>query len=178
MSAHRDREFTHLLERHSPNLASFVLALVGDRHVADDLFQSTCLELWRHRRSFEPGTNFGAWSRVVARHQIQRFWRRGRREKLAFGSQALDHIAAAYEPEPYTDERERTREALRTCLQDVSEQRRAILRRRYNDGSTLRAMARETGRTEASLKMMLMRLRRKLAECVQRRLSEEARADG
>ena len=61
MPAHRDREFARLLERHSPNLASFILALVGDRHVADDLFQSTCLQLWHHRRSFDPGTSFGAW---------------------------------------------------------------------------------------------------------------------
>ena len=69
-----------LLEQGAKNLASFILALVADRHEADDLFQATCLELWRIRSTFRPGTDFGKWSRTVARHQVQRFWRKSSRE--------------------------------------------------------------------------------------------------
>ncbi len=70
-----DGEFEDLLRREGRTLAGFVLALVGDRHSADDVYQSTCLELWRIRGTFAPGTDFGAWSRSVARIQVMRHWR-------------------------------------------------------------------------------------------------------
>ena len=55
-----DREFAAAFEREAASLASFVLAVVGDRHAAEDLYQATCLELWRLRRTFRLGSDFGA----------------------------------------------------------------------------------------------------------------------
>ena len=83
MPERRDSEFAALIEREGPSLASFVLALVGDPQAVEDLYQSTCLELWRIRRTFRLGSDFGAWSRTVARYQIRRHWEKTQREKLA-----------------------------------------------------------------------------------------------
>ena len=178
MTEDRDTPFVRLLEQEAQDLASFVLALVADRHQADDLFQATCLELWRIRSTFRPGTNFGAWSRTVARLQVQRFWRKRSRERLAFSSEAVDRIAEAYEAEPAAPDRQPMRRALDACLDTLSQPQRDLLRRRYNDGARVESLARETGRSTGGLKMVLMRLRRKLAQCVKARLSQEALADG
>ena len=177
MPKDRDTPFVRLLEQETEKLASFVLAMVADRHEADDLFQATCLELWRIRSKFRPGTDFGAWSRTVARSEIRRFWRRSSREKLAFSSEAVDQIANAYESEPAEPDREKMRRALDACLETLSQQHRGLLRRRYNDGVRIDLLARETCRTDGGLKMVLMRLRRKLAQCVEARLSQEALTD-
>ena len=177
MPMDRDTPFVRLLEQEAKNLASFILALVADRHEVDDLFQATCIELWRIRATFRPGTDFGAWSRTVARHQVQRFWRKSKRERLVFSSQAVDRIAEAYEAEPKGRGREDMRLALESCLETLSQEHRGLLRRRYNDGTRIDSLARSTGRTEGSLKMVLMRLRRKLARCMAARLSREALTD-
>ncbi len=173
-----DRAFAAVLEREAAQLASFVLALVGERHCADDLTQSTFLELWRIRRSFRPGTNFGAWSRTVARYQILRHFRRKGREKVMFSSGAVDAVAAAYAA-PAADARgEERRAALERCLDAVAPAERALLKERYNDDVPVRTLAERTGRTEGGLKMALMRLRQELARCVQTRLGgrEDANA--
>ena len=175
----QDSEFTARLEKESRNLASFILALVGDRHVADDLFQSTCLEIWRIRKTFRPGTDFGAWSRTVARYQVRRFWRKAGREKLAFSSESIDRVAEAYATVvPEEPEDRRKLKALQDCLSLLAADDRDILRRRYNDGVGIQRLALETSQSEGGLKMALLRLRRKLERCVKARLAREGSLDG
>jgi len=179
MSAGGESEFTRLLEREAQPLASFILALVGDRHVADDIFQSTCLELWRIRGTFRPGTDFGAWSRTVARYQALRHWRKAGREKLAFSTDAIERIADAYAaPPPPPEEDDRLRRALAACVDALAPDDGDLLRRRYNDGVPVRALAAESRQSEGAIKMSLMRLRRRLAACVRRRLAREGGLDG
>lgn len=168
-----DSEFVRLLKGQGRSLAGFVLALVGERHLADDLYQSTCLELWRIRRTFQGGTDFGAWSRTVARYQVLRHWRKSGRERVAFSSRTVDRIAAVYGDSPETGEGEGMKAALEACLQALPGRDRDLLRKRYG-GVSLVDLARETGRTEGGLKMKLLRLREKLARCVRSRLELEA----
>ena len=178
-----DGEFEALLRREGRTLAGFVLALVGDRTTADDLYQSTCLELWRIRRTFSPGTGFGAWSRAVARIQVMRHWRKAGREKVAFSSAAVDRVAEAFAAPPGSGPPEEedpvgARRALAECLGALPGDDRSLLERRYREGAPVRALAAETGRSEAGLKMKLMRLREKLGRCVRSRMAAaEARAD-
>lgn len=166
----RDSVFAALLKKEAVPLASFVLALVGDRHVADDLFQSACLELWRIRRTFVPGTNFGAWARTVARYQVLQYWRKSGRESVSFSSEAVERIEAAYNSPQEEDTIKGLRGALEKCMESLTLEERQLLRERYNHGTSLKTLARRSGRTEAGLKMALMRLRKKLAQCVNARM--------
>jgi RNA polymerase sigma-70 factor, ECF subfamily len=172
-----DRAFAAVLEREAAPLASFVLALVGERHCADDLYQSTCLELWRIRDTFRPGTDFGAWSRTVARYQVMRHFRKTGREKVMFSSAAVDKVAAAYAARPGGTRMDDLRAALERCLERVAPAGRTLLRERYHDNVPVRTLAERNGRTESGLKMALMRLRQELARCVQARLGGKERGD-
>jgi RNA polymerase sigma-70 factor, ECF subfamily len=173
-----DGEFESLLAEERRRLAGFILALAGDRHLADDLFGATCLELWRIRRTFRPGTDFGAWSRAVARIQVLRHFRKAGREKVCFSSEAIDRIAEAHggpgDASPEEAEPDRSREALAACLAVLPGDDRKLIERRYRDGAAVKALAAETGRSEAGLKMKLLRLREKLALCVRGRLTARA----
>jgi len=178
MPGGRESEFTRLLEGESRGLARFILALVGDRHVADDIFQTTCLDLWQRRATFRPGTDFGAWARTVARYRVLRFWRKSGRERVAFSSDAIDRLADAVPSLPPAEDLARRRSALDACLETLASADRDLLRRRYNDGVAVKDLARETSQSEGGLKMALMRLRRRLERCVMARLAREESLDG
>jgi len=182
MTGEEDNEFEALLVREGRTLAGFILALVGDRARSDDLFQSTCLELWRIRRTFAAGTDFGAWSRAVARIQVMRHWRRAGREKVAFSSAAIDRVAEAFaappgEVPPEESDGEAARKALAACLEGISGDDRRLLDRRYRDAAPVREVAAETGRTEAALKMKLLRLRETLRRCVGKRMRASEKSE-
>ena len=53
--------FCELLTLHQGQLHGYILALVGNRADADDLFQSTSMVLWRKFDTFQPGSSFLAW---------------------------------------------------------------------------------------------------------------------
>ena len=170
-------EFSALIERQARSLAGFIQALVGDPERAEDLYQATCLELWRIRGTFRPGTDFGAWTRTVARYQVLRYWKRNRIEKRIFSSEAIESIEESYrepDPDPQDDPGEDPRRALEKCLEALPEECRGLLRERYAESIPVREMAGRRGTSEPGLKMRLLRLRQKLRDCVRGRLSEEA----
>ena len=169
-----DKEFASLLESEGRALRSFLLALVSDRHLMEDMHQSTCLELWRIRKTFRRGTDFGAWSRTVARYQVLRHWKRARLERRLFSTAALDAVEEAYrDPAERLAEAE-AHDALQSCLESLPEDSRSLLEARYSRHTTLHEVAATRGVSEASLKMRLVRIRQRLADCVRKKTSRVA----
>lgn len=174
-----DNAFAGLLKQESATLAGFVLAVVGDRQAMEDIFQSTCLELWRIRRTFTPGTDFGAWSRTVARYQIKRHWQKSGREKVAFSTDAIERVAQCYANRSSAGHDRYLREALKLCLALLSETQQGLLKQRYNHRTPVKTLAKQSGKSEAALKMMLVRIRRALRDCIKARLKrKEMEGDG
>lgn len=164
-------ETLSLLAAERRSLVGFLTLMTGDRHDADDLFQEVALEALRIRRTFEPGTNFGAWARAIARLQALRHRRaKGRRRTVSLSPEVIEQLAQTWEEEP--DDRER---ALDECVKGLEHEPRRLLTLRYSAGLPLSRIAREAGRTEDALKVHLSRLRKKLQECVEARLKEIGR---
>ena len=59
--------FSELIARHQSELYAYIFAIVRNWDDADDLYQSTCLVLWRKFESFRPGTSFFSWARQMRR---------------------------------------------------------------------------------------------------------------
>jgi len=66
---------------------------------------------------------------------------------------------------------ESLRGALERCLEHLPQEDRGILQERYNHRTPLHVLAQKSGRTEGGLKMALMRLRKRLAQCVEARMA-------
>ncbi|AYO75716.1 sigma-70 family RNA polymerase sigma factor [Novosphingobium sp. TCA1] len=61
-----------------PRLASYARSLARNSDTAQDLVQETLLKAWRHRASFEPGTNLKAWTfRILRNSFLSQVRRRG-----------------------------------------------------------------------------------------------------
>ncbi|MDN4633876.1 RNA polymerase sigma factor [Sphingomonas sp. PsM26] len=70
--------FADALSDNTRSLQSYARRLAGNAPDADDLVQETILRCWSARETFQPGTNIGAWSRVVMRNTFLSSHRRDR----------------------------------------------------------------------------------------------------
>lgn len=80
----RAEEFVFLLARHERLLGAYVMTMVPHPQDADDILQEAKVVMWRNFGKFELGTNFGAWARKVAFHQVLAYRKRKHRDRLDF----------------------------------------------------------------------------------------------
>ena len=154
-------------------LYAYVLTLLADTSAADDVLQETNLVLCRKADEFAPGTNFEAWAFGVARMQCMAYWKTRSRDKLVLSDEAVHRIAGRAEVQ--LTEADDRRIALRDCMEKLTPKQRDLVECRYAEGGSIRQMALDLGRSEASLSQTLYRIRITLLDCVRARLSGEGK---
>lgn len=154
-------------------LFTYILSLLPDPHRARDVLQETNLVLWRKHAEFEPGTNFAAWACRVAQFQVKAAWRDMSREsgRLLFNDQVLDVLAD--DATALSADATARRDALRTCLAKLAPDQRAMVRDRYESNDSVQAIAKSLDRSENAVSIALHRVRKSLAECIDRTLAAE-----
>ncbi len=168
------RPVPELLREESRRLVGFLTLLTGDRRQADDLFQDTCVEALRHQDRFQPGTDFGAWVRTIARYQVLRHWRASRRNRFVpFSADMMERLSVVWAEEPDAGPEDARRSALQACLGQLGSRHREVLAWRYERRWKQPRIAEEIGRSVEAVKMLLSRLRKKLRLCVELRLNED-----
>jgi RNA polymerase sigma-70 factor (ECF subfamily) len=50
-----------LMRRHANSLLTFIGRMIGNRHMAEELFQESFLAVWTHRRSYKYPNSFRSW---------------------------------------------------------------------------------------------------------------------
>lgn len=174
MQALSNHELSELLRSEAPDLVGFLCMLTGSRTVAEDLFQETCLSAWSLKERFTRGTDFGAWVRTIARFQVLRHHRRqARLGGRDFPPEVLEDLQRAWEEPPRDDLLKRRAQALRKCLELLEQPQRDLLQKHYYLHWSHQRIASESRRTEGGVKMLLLRLRRKVRDCIENRVRRE-----
>jgi RNA polymerase sigma-70 factor (ECF subfamily) len=164
-------EFVFLLARHERLLGAYVSTLVPHPMDADDVLQEAKLVMWRAFGQFQAGTNFAAWSRKIAFHQVLAYRKKRKRDRLEFSEAFLNAVAEEMEVSgAELEERERV---LHGCMAKLPAEQREVLRLRYLEGLELDAMAEQLGRSKIALYRQLSRVRHLLHGCVSRVLKEQ-----
>lgn len=167
--ADRTEVFVRLLSQSEPLIRGFLLTLLPNRAECDDLFQRTCIILWRKFGDFEPGTDFGAWACQIAKLELRNYLRVRRRDKLQFSDSLLTSLADVRQT--LSDELEVRREALRHCIAKLRPADQDIVQHCYGPQSTTaKDAAARLSRPVNTLYKALIRIRRALYECVERAL--------
>ena len=162
-------EFVFLLARHERLLGAYVMTMVPHPADADDILQEAKVVMWRHFAKFELGTNFGAWARKIAFHQVLAHRKRRQRDRLDFSEEFLR--AVSEEVEARTDHLERREQILHECMAKLPADHRAALHLRYHENLSLEDMAGRLSRTVGALYRLLSRVRHVLHECVTKTLN-------
>jgi RNA polymerase sigma-70 factor (ECF subfamily) len=160
--------FIAALTRHQPALAAFCHAQLANPQDAQEALQTTCVKLWDKAAEWDPRTEFLPWAFAVARFTILSHIRDRMRDRLIFDEDVV--AAMAEDTEKVAAELEERRQALGNCMQMLKAEQRDILQAHYLTGRTVREIAEATQRSESGIKMILLRLREQLSDCIQRQL--------
>lgn len=167
---HLAENYLVLLNQHERALAAYVHTLVHERADADDILQACKLTLWKKFDQFETGTNFLAWARKVALHQVLNHRRSEKRRPLYSTDPAfLESIAAEIDRQDDSLAVDRA-EALEQCLKRLPETQRRTILLRYYEGCGIAEIAQQTDRTEAAVYRLLSRIREALNGCIRQKL--------
>lgn len=161
-----------LLAQHERSLCAYILALVPNWADADEIAQETKLRLWEQFDQFEPGSQFGAWARSVAHYQVLTYRRRQQRDGARFSPETVELLAA--EAESQIDDVSPRHHALERCLNRLSDSNRDLVVQCYAEqNQSIREVAEQLGRTYDATRRSLLRIRKLLADCVDRTLQTE-----
>jgi RNA polymerase sigma-70 factor (ECF subfamily) len=165
-----DKEFVYLLTDWQNRLFGYLVTLLGNVHDAHDVLQETNLLLWHKMDDFEADSDFGAWARKCAYFQALAFLRDRKRDRHLFD----DELLAQFADEATDVEHEGSDRllAMRDCLARLPDRHRQLIKLRYGQNQSVRQLAKDTGKKESALKMMLMRIRQTLHSCIELKLKE------
>lgn len=153
--------FALLYERWSAPVHTFLVRLVGDRHLAEDLLQESFLRLWRARHEYQAAARFRAWLFTITRRLVID---RARQARIAWEDDpaALDRVIA---PER-ADHRQEAREVLgrvERALADLAPAQREVVLLSRVAGMSAEEIAEVIGSTPGAVRVALHRALRRLA---------------
>jgi RNA polymerase sigma-70 factor (ECF subfamily) len=147
-----------LFEQHERRLGQFLVHVVRDRALAEDLLQETFLAAWRARDELDSVVNPEAWLFGIARHRALRALRGAQRLR-----RALERVAAV--PAPGDDEGPGPAvDVLALIHRALGPEDRALVVLRYVHGFDAPELAEMTGRTPAAIRKRLERARTMLLQ--------------
>lgn len=150
-------------------IAAYVTANTRDFHHAEDVIQDVGKVVAEKFGEYDRGRSFTAWSLGIARNCLLSYYRDSGRNRMVLSEDALRSVEVAVEA--VADSGEQRRIALRSCLETLRDRQRELLTLRYEDGLGVVEIASRNETTASTVSVTLYRLRRKLLDCIERRLS-------
>jgi RNA polymerase sigma-70 factor (ECF subfamily) len=170
----RIEEFTRLLAQHQSRIYNYIFTILPNWADADEVFQETCVVLWRKFEEFRPDSNFFQWAARIAYFKVLSF-RKQQKRSFLMGSDAFVELIAE-QMNARTDHLVERERLLAGCIAKLRESDRDVINRRYSPGGSAKGVADQLQRPVKSIYAALGRIRRALLECVERALVAEGRA--
>jgi RNA polymerase sigma-70 factor, ECF subfamily len=156
-----------LYARHRVAIYRWLLRLVGDAALAEDLLSDVFLDVWRKASSFEGRSSVSTWLLAIARHKALSARRRRTEVERNVG---LGEFASALadpgdDPELVLQKKDRE-ELLRRSLARLSPEHGEVIDLTYYHGKSIKEIAEIVGINEATVKSRTFYARKRLAELV------------
>ena len=154
-----------LFARHRVAIYRWLLRLVGDEALAEDLLSDVFLDVWRKAASFGGRSSVSTWLLAIARYKGLSA-RRRRRTDTELNDELASSVAdPADDPELVLQKRNRE-ELLRRSLARLSPEHGEVIDLVYYHGKSVKEVAEIVGINEATVKTRMFYARKKLAELV------------
>lgn len=158
-----------LFVQHLPALRGFVLSLVSNFSLVDDIVQETFLVVTSKAHEFQPGSNFRAWVWTIARFKTLQLLEKSPPVGGHFKPEVIAELCA-HETSQHWPAEEHLR-LLAECIQQLAPRAREAVELRYQQSHRPEEIARQIGWTVEAVHVALSRARVTLRDCVTRRLA-------
>jgi len=152
-----------------PTLRIYITAVIGDSHLIDDIVQEVATIATEKFETFDPDREFTRWALGIARHRIAKSIRSKVRDRHVFSTEMIVELAdvvADLQPDA-----ELRKAALHRCMSALRDRSRRILEMRYHWGHRVQAIAEELGMSRVAVSAVLLRSRKALGDCIEKRLN-------
>src|SRR6516165_6181153 len=154
-----------LFARHRVALYRWLLRLVRDEALAEDLLSDVFLDVWRQAASFRGRASVSTWLLAIARHMAASARRRR-------NDAELDEATVSTVPDPVDDaevtlQKKNRAEALRQPSPRLPPDHPEVIDLAYYHGKSVKEIAEIVSISEATVKTRMFYARRKLAELVE-----------
>jgi RNA polymerase sigma-70 factor, ECF subfamily len=154
-----------LFARYRVALYRWLLRLVDDDALAEDLLSEVFLDVWRHAATFEGRSSVSTWLLAIARYKA--LSARRRRSDAELDDELACRLAdPADDPELVLQKKNRA-ELLRQSLARLSPEHGEVIDLVYYHGKSVKEVAKIIGISEATVKTRMFYARKKLAELVE-----------
>ena len=160
--------FTQLWTDAQPAVAAYLRAVVRDVDLAKDIVQETAIVLLRKFGQWDSEREFLPWALGVAKFQVLAHRRDMARSRVVFDEALLDAITDSWPSAMAKVSREQA--ILEECLETLAPKARQIVRLRFFHEMNIQEVAEKIGASYGATCIAMMRIRRSLQDCVQRRL--------
>jgi RNA polymerase sigma-70 factor, ECF subfamily len=156
-----------LFARHRAAIYRWLVRLVGEEALAEDLLSDVFLDVWRKARSFEGRSSVSTWLLAIARHKALSARRRTQVERAV---ELDDEVAStmaepADSPELLLEKKDRE-DLLRRSLARLSPEHGEVIDLTYYHGKSIKEIAEIVGINEATVKSRTFYARKRLAQLV------------
>jgi RNA polymerase sigma-70 factor, ECF subfamily len=153
-----------LFGRHRVPLYRWLLRLVGDGALAEDLLSEVFLDVWRQAAAFEARSSVSTWLLAIARHKA--LSARRRRTDVELDEKIASSVAdPADDPEVVLQKKARA-DLLRHSLARLSPEHGEVIDLVYFHGKSVKEVAEIVGIAAATVKTRMFYARKKLADFV------------
>ena len=153
-----------LFSRHRLAIYRWLLRLVDDEALADDLLSDVFLDVWRKATSFERRSSVSTWLLAIARHKA--LSARRRRTEVELNAQLASTVADPADNPELVLQKKNREELLRHSLARLSPEHGEVIDLTYYHGKSIKEVAEIIGINEATVKSRTFYARKRLAQLV------------
>jgi RNA polymerase sigma factor (sigma-70 family) len=166
------RLFEVLAVEHEPMLMAYILSLVSNPTLAEDIAQQTLLTAFRKISTLRRSESFPAWLRGIARLEVFSALRKQKAEIPVEPAvlDAMEEAFSSFENEKPTENWEERFRLVEHCFQHLPEPLKQVCHRHYFEDRKAREIAEEMQVGLDAILKRLERARRAIKDCVQGQL--------
>ena len=154
-----------IFARYRVRVYRWLLRLIDDESLAEDLLSEVFLDVWRQAASFEARSSVSTWLLAIARYKA--FSARRRRTDAELDEATVCTVPDIADDPEVTLQKKNRAEALRQSLLRLSPDHREVIDLAYYHGKSVKEIAEIVSISEATVKTRMFYARRKLAELVE-----------
>ena len=163
--------FGQIVTAFEGRVRAVIAAMVPDPNVIPDLTQEVFIIAYQHLSTYQPGTNFLAWLRAIARNVAQnerRRWYRRHAMEERFEAEVAQQIeepvnqAVEALPEDLLD-------SVQDCVTHLEGKARQLMDGFYYQENSVNQLAERLRISAGSVKVILHRARHAVSSCLQRK---------